>query len=354
MPRVINIERKDGIGYSNIPNQIVSDVRKKSFNISLLVIGEKKRKESLILSTLFNKNVFKKEEETKDKGCVRFSTSKTVLEEHGVSLSVKITEAFDLETTKEKNETKNSIASFLEESLEYSFISETKGWTIEQCDDNKGFDAVIFLIMPHERFLSKSKLDLLKEIHTMIPIIPIICKAEIMTQFELKRLKMNIHKQLKENNIKTLSFENVSWISEKNDRFWENFPISVPSGSFSRKEMFETELKTRNYPWGLLFLDDSSVSDFLLLRKILVSNYFGYLKREAVFMYEDYKKLFADFVWKKKIKELSASGDLKEVNANGDLKELSKTFGQLFEVNAVTNSEKEFLNNEKKTVEFQK
>ncbi|OIR59010.1 MAG: CDC/Septin GTPase family protein [Amphiamblys sp. WSBS2006] len=287
MVRTTHIPQNETIGYSNIPNQIMTASRKHIFRLNILIAGEYSRKEISVLNALFGQDVLSANRQEAEKGGVKFVTSGAMIEEHGVLFLVSITQTAGGESQQE------SISGF----IEGQFLKHGETESPLKPEDDQSKDerphVCLFFIKPHARKLGKKSMDFLKKTSARLPLVPIISCAETLTSFEVARKRREIHRQLQENNLACLSFENISWLESSRrpaiEPFWVLFPLAVPSGLLAQKECSEYGPRRRKYPWGVMNAEEVHDEDFLVLRRILASHYFAFLKKEADFIYRQSK-----------------------------------------------------------------
>lgn len=113
-------------------------------------------------------------------------------------------------------------------------------------------------------------------------IVLVIGKADCLTPKELNALKQSIVKDLEEHSIQLYQFPECD--SDEDDDFKQQdrelkncIPFAVV-GSNTILEVAGTKVRGRQYPWGVVDVENPSHSDFIKLRTFLISTHMQDLK----------------------------------------------------------------------------
>lgn len=150
-------------------------------------------------------------------------------------------------------------------------------------------------------------IDVLRRLHKKVNIVLVISKADALTSLEMKKLKLNILADLEGHSIQLYQFPDCD--SDEDEDFKEQdreLKASIPFavvGSNTIIEVAGKKIRGRQYPWGVvdgeyslcynycfkkmanihpffvaLSVENSSHSDFIKLRRMLISTHMQDLK----------------------------------------------------------------------------
>jgi len=138
----------------------------------------------------------------------------------------------------------------------------------------------IYFIRPTGRGLSELDVLVLQSISARVNVIPIISKCDSLTENELLLNKKLIMENIKFHNINIFSFEDDEEFQSLQDRL----PFSIISSN-----VVQNGNHIRNYPWGLLVIEESNC-DFNLLKNILFGSHLQEFKDQTINVkYENYR-----------------------------------------------------------------
>lgn len=116
--------------------------------------------------------------------------------------------------------------------------------------------------------------EFMRRLHTRVNLIPIIAKADTMTEEEVVAFKERILADINYHQIQiyqapVYEYDDMETIAE-NSEIMSKIPFAVVG---SDKE-FDTEggrrIRGRMYPWGLIEVDNEEHCDFVKLRQMLI------------------------------------------------------------------------------------
>lgn len=120
-------------------------------------------------------------------------------------------------------------------------------------------------------------IDVMRRLHKKVNIVIVITKADTLTTSEVKRLKANILRDIEANGIQLYKFPECD--SDEDDDFKrqdEELKQSVPFAVIGSNTIFEVggkKIRGRQYPWGIVDVENSSHSDFIKLRTMLIATH---------------------------------------------------------------------------------
>lgn len=120
-------------------------------------------------------------------------------------------------------------------------------------------------------------IDVLRRLHKKVNIVIVITKADTLTASEVKRLKANILRDIEANGIQLYRFpECDSDEDEDFKRLDQELKQCVPFAVIGSNTIFEVggkKVRGRQYPWGVVDVENTSHSDFIKLRTMLISTH---------------------------------------------------------------------------------
>ncbi|KII61679.1 Septin-1 [Thelohanellus kitauei] len=129
------------------------------------------------------------------------------------------------------------------------------------------------MITPDHRGLKQLDIALMKAVHNMVNIFPILAKADTYTNQELAEMKRRVINDLNANEIKIYEFpecdsdDNPEFV-KLNEEMKKLVPFSVV-GSLETVPVAGKTVRGRKYPWGFVEIDDPMNSEFPYLKKML-------------------------------------------------------------------------------------
>ncbi|MGH0144105.1 UNVERIFIED_CONTAM: hypothetical protein FKN15_063012 [Acipenser sinensis] len=130
--------------------------------------------------------------------------------------------------------------------------------------------ACLYFIAPTGHSLKSLDLVTMKKLDSKVNIIPVIAKADTISKSELHKFKIKIMSELVSNGVQIYQFpiddENVAKI---NTTMNSHLPFAVV-GSTEEVKIGNKMVKARQYPWGVVQVENESHCDFVKLREMLI------------------------------------------------------------------------------------
>ncbi|XP_032852881.2 septin-10 isoform X3 [Tyto alba] len=231
------------VGFGSLPDQLVKKSIKQGFCFNILCIGETGSGKSTLINSLFNTN-FDDSVSTHFLPNVRLKAQTYELQESNVLLKLTIvnTVGFGDQINKEDRALSCTI-------LHLQKIKEV-------------------LFLGH----SLKTLDLLtmKSLDSKVNIIPIIGKADSISKTELQKFKKKIMSELVSNGIQIYQFPTEDeTVSKINTIMNGHLPFAVV-GSTEEVKIGNKLVRARQYPWGIVQVENENHCDFVKLREMLI------------------------------------------------------------------------------------
>lgn len=155
----------------------------------------------------------------------------------------------------------------------------------------------LYLITPTGHGLKEMDVEFMKQLGGLVNIIPIICKADTMTSEELR-----LNKKLIAEDINRFQLPIYNFPFDEDEISQEDYDTNmylrslVPMSIISSNDVFPSQrdnnmtIRGRKYLWGEIDVEDTSLSDFALLRNTLLISHLHDLKEYThEILYERYR-----------------------------------------------------------------
>jgi len=110
----------------------------------------------------------------------------------------------------------------------------------------------------------------MKKLDQKVNIIPIIAKADTINKAELAKFKSKIMNELKSNGVSIYQFPlDDETVAEANKENNQHLPFAVV-GSNEFVKVGSKEVRARQYPWGVVQVENENHCDFTKLREMLI------------------------------------------------------------------------------------
>ncbi|XP_004340465.1 septin-6 [Capsaspora owczarzaki ATCC 30864] len=131
--------------------------------------------------------------------------------------------------------------------------------------------ACLYLLTPTGHSIKSIDLLALKELSTRVNIILVIAKSDTVSRSELDEYKQRILNELDDNNIKLYSFptDDSDDVAKLNEKLNAEVPFAVV-GSRTEANLGGQRVRVRQYPWGIVEVENEAHSDFPKLREMLI------------------------------------------------------------------------------------
>ncbi|ANB14241.1 septin CDC11 [Sugiyamaella lignohabitans] len=142
--------------------------------------------------------------------------------------------------------------------------------------------------------------EFMKLLGTKVNILPVLSKADSLTRDELEYNKKLILQDIDHHSIPVYQFPTDEEDDYADDGRFESdkppsplrnaLPFAIVGGSKVVTDKRGRQVLVREYPWGVIDVEDPEVSDFPLLRDLLLSTHMSDLKETTFdYLYENYR-----------------------------------------------------------------
>lgn len=313
---------------------------KKGVKFTFMVVGESGTGKTTFVNSLVNKPVishrFQKTKVVSDTKTLTFTSAKSVAlpstaaltrnefnahtahEEPGIALTETKVEMIDddggkllltiLDTPGFGDNLNNEmcfveIENYLRQQFDLVLAEETRIKRNPRFVDTR-VHVMLYFINNTGHGLREIDIACMKRLSKYVNVIPIVGKADSFTEAELKHFRKQIKTDINRFNVPVFQFDNfLSEYDEEEDRDLieeckmlsklQPFAIISSEDEYSttdRKTGVSRNIRARKYPWGLVDIEDTRYSDFVILRSVLLGSHLQDLKDLTHdFLYETYR-----------------------------------------------------------------
>ncbi|XP_032665214.1 uncharacterized protein LOC116841428 [Odontomachus brunneus] len=275
---------RDYIGFATLPEQVHRKSVKRGFEFTLMVLGETGLGKSTLINSLFLGDLYKDRRIPDAAERVVKTTSiekKTMdIEERGVRLRLTIVDTPGFGDAVNCEDTWKACLAYIDEQFRQYFTDES-GLNRKNIQDNR-VHCCLYFIPPYGHGLRQIDLEVLRRLHRKVNVVPVIAKADTLTVHEVKKLKERILADIEEHEIQIYQFPDCD--SDEDEEFKQQdkelkacIPFAVV-GSSTVLEVAGRKVRGRQYPWGVVEVENPKHSDFVKLRTMLISTHMQDLK----------------------------------------------------------------------------
>ncbi|KAI2651087.1 Septin-4 [Labeo rohita] len=247
---------KEYVGFATLPNQVHRKSVKKGFAFTLMVAGESGLGKSTLVNSLFLTDLYK---------------DRKMLNAEGVKLKLTIVDTPGFGDAVNNTESWRAVVDYIDQQFEQYFRDES-GLNRKNIQDNR-VHCCLYFISPFGHGLRPMDVEFMKMLHEKVNIVPVLAKADSLTPLEFPECDSDEDEEFK------LQHQELK----------DSIPFAV-IGSNVQVESQGRRFRGRQYPWGVVEVENPAHSDFLKLRNMLVRTHMQDLKdvtRET--HYENYR-----------------------------------------------------------------
>jgi len=267
------------VGFANLPNQVHRKSVKKGFEFTLMVVGESGLGKSTLINSLFLTDLYPDRQvpgaaENVTKKTVQLDASTVEIEERGVKLRLTVVDTPGFGDAIDNTDSFQQIIRYIDEQFE-RYLRDESGLNRKNIIDNR-VHCCFYFINPYGRGLKPLDLEVMKQLSNKVSIVPVIAKADCLTQKEISSLKKTILDEIKVNGIKVYTLPDCD--SDEDEDFKkqvqqlrDSMPFAVV-GANAMVEVKGKKIRGRQYPWGVIEVENPSHCDFVKLRTMLITH----------------------------------------------------------------------------------
>ncbi|XP_066841335.1 septin-10 isoform X7 [Anser cygnoides] len=257
------------VGFDSLPDQLVNKSIKQGFCFNILCIGETGTGKSTLIDSLFNTS-FDDPVSTHFQPNVRLRAQTYELQESNVRLKLTVVNTVGFGDQINKEDSYQPIVDYIDAQFEAYLQEELKIKRSLFSYHDTRIHACLYFISPTGHSLKTLDLLTMKSLDSKVNIIPIISKADSISKTELQKFKNKLMSELVSNDVQIYQFPtDDETVSQVNTVMNGHLPFAVV-GSTEEVKIGNKMVKARQYPWGIVQVENENHCDFVKLREMLI------------------------------------------------------------------------------------
>ncbi|KAF2431528.1 Septin [Tothia fuscella] len=271
---------------------------KKGIQFCLMVCGASGTGRTTFVNTLCGKKVLHHKDSDDpttahvEEG-VKIKPITVELDEEGTRISLTIVDTPGFGDQIDNEASFSEIVGYLERQYDDILAEESRIKRNPRFRDNR-VHVLLYFITPTGHGLRELDIELMKRLSPRVNVIPVIGKADSLTPAELAESKKLVMEDIEHYRIPVYNFpydieEDDEDTVEENAELRGLMPFAIV-GSEDVVEVNGRRVRARQYPWGIVEVDNPRHSDFLAVRSALLHSHLADLKEITHdFLYENYR-----------------------------------------------------------------
>lgn len=273
---------------------------KKGIQFCLMVCGASGTGRTTFVNTLCGKSVLTHKESDDpttahvEEGVkIKPITVELELDEEGTRISLTIVDTPGFGDQVDNEASFSEIVGYLERQYDDILAEESRIKRNPRFRDNR-VHAMLYFITPTGHGLRELDIELMKRLAPRVNVIPVIGRADSLTPAELAESKKLVMEDIEHYRIPVYNFpydieEDDEDTVEENAELRGLMPFAIV-GSEDIIDINGRKVRARQYPWGVVEVDNPRHSDFLAIRSALLHSHLADLKEITHdFLYENYR-----------------------------------------------------------------
>ncbi|KAL9534076.1 Cell division control protein [Sphaerulina musiva] len=285
------------VGFANLPNQWHRKSVRKGFNFNVMVVGESGLGKSTLVNTLFNTSLYPPKERKQPSldfapKTVSIQSISADIEENGVRLRLTVVDTPGFGDFVNNDDSWRPIVENIEQRFDAYLDAENKVNRMNIVDNR--VHACVYFIQPTGHSLKPLDIEVMRRLHTKVNLIPVIAKADTLTDEEIASFKQRILADIHYHNINIFEgpryeLDDEETIAENNE-IMSKVPFAVVGANAEVSTPEGRKVRGRRYPWGVIEVDNEEHCDFVKLRQMLIRTHMEDLKEHTNnYLYENYR-----------------------------------------------------------------
>jgi septin 7 len=284
------------VGFANLPNQVHRKSVRKGFQFTVMVVGESGLGKSTLINTLFNTTLYPPKEplppHAERPKTVAIESISADIQETGVRLRLTVVDTPGFGDFVNNDESWKPIVENIEARFD-AYLEQENRVNRQKMVDNR-VHACIYFIQPSGHALKQIDIEFMRRLHTKVNLIPVIAKADTLTDEEIINFKQRILADIAHNNIRIFQApvyenEDEETIAE-NEEVASKIPFAVVGSNTDVQTADGRTVRGRAYPWGVVEVLNEEHCDFVKLRQMLIRTNMEELREHTNdVLYENYR-----------------------------------------------------------------
>ncbi|KIW08738.1 hypothetical protein, variant 2 [Verruconis gallopava] len=285
------------VGFANLPNQWHRKSVRKGFNFNVMVVGESGLGKSTLVNTLFNTSLYPPKERKAPSldiipKTVSIQSLSADIEENGVRLRLTVVDTPGFGDFVNNDASWGPIVESIEQRFDAYLDAENRVNRMNIVDNR--IHACVYFIQPTGHSLKPLDVEVMRRLHTKVNLIPVIAKADTLTDDEITAFKKRILDDIAYHHIQIFEgpryeLDDEETIAENNE-IMSKVPFAVVGANSEVTTADGRKVRGRRYPWGVIEVDNEEHCDFVKLRQMLIRTHMEELKEHTNNkLYEDYR-----------------------------------------------------------------
>nr|POE94547.1 cell division control protein 3 [Quercus suber] len=276
------------VGFANLPNQ---------WHPPDEHTGESGLGKSTLVNTLFNTSLYPPKERKQPSldfapKTVSIQSISADIEENGVRLRLTVVDTPGFGDFVNNDDSWRPIVENIEQRFDAYLDAENKVNRMNIVDNR--VHACVYFVQPTGHSLKPLDVEVMRRLHTKVNLIPVIAKADTLTDEEIAAFKQRILADIHHHNIHIFEgpryeLDDEETIAENNE-IMSKVPFAVVGANTEVQTPEGRKVRGRRYPWGVIEVDNEEHCDFVKLRQMLIRTHMEELKEHTNnFLYENYR-----------------------------------------------------------------
>ena len=194
------------LGYADLPNQVHRRAIKKGFAFNLMILGESGSGKSTFINSFFTTDIYNKQNPGPSERFhidhkVDVHTENLIMTESGVKLRLAIIDVPGYGDLIDNTNAWCPVAEYIDEQY-YKYLSAEMSLDRDPNHHDTRVHCLLYFISPKGTGLKALDIDTMKNLHEKVNIVPVIGKADTLTEDECFKFKETILKQINEHGIR--------------------------------------------------------------------------------------------------------------------------------------------------------
>jgi len=266
------------VGFANLPNQVHRKSVKKGFEFTLMVAGESGLGKSTLIDSLFLTDLYPDRvvptAQDRIKRTVQLDANTVEIEERGVKLRLTVVDTPGFGDAIDNTDSFQQIIKYIDQQFD-RYLRDESGLNRKNIVDNR-VHCCFYFISPYGHGLKPLDIDFMKQLSNKVSIVPVIAKSDCLTMSEIKKLKVRILEEINAAGIKIYNLPDVDTDEDEEYKLQvaqlrESIPFAV-CGANAMVEVGGKKVRGRQYPWGIVDVENPEHCDFIKLRSMLITH----------------------------------------------------------------------------------